>query len=102
MKLITTLILAGLIALAFTNPNEAEFRSHMQSKHGIAGTLGLKVASIFSGGTNTGVQRDNYIVCSRYYVGGDGILPRTNLAWGIAGKFFDIEEKGGSTPTVRF
>jgi hypothetical protein len=25
-------------------------------------------------------------------VGGDGILPRSDMAWGIAGKFFDIEE----------
>lgn len=101
MKLISLLVIAA-VALAFTNPNEAEFRSYMQSKHGIAGTLGLKVASIFSAGTNTGVHRDNYIVCSRYYVGGDGILPRTDLAWGVAGKFFDIEEKGEAAPAVRF
>lgn len=96
------LVIAALIGLAFTNPNENEFRTHMQQKHGIAGTLGLKVASIFSAGASNGVSRDNYIVCSRYYVGGDGILPRTDLAWGIAGKFFDIEEKGAPAPAARF
>lgn len=102
MRFMSILVIAALIALAFTNPNEAEFRSYMQQKHGIAGTLSLKVASIFSAGTSTGVHRDNYIVCSRYYVGGDGILPRTDLAWGVAGKFFDIEEKGDAAPVVRF
>jgi hypothetical protein len=64
----------------------------MQQKHGIAGTLSLKVASIFSAGTSSGLHRENYYLFSRYYVGGDGILPRSDMAWGIAGKFFDIEE----------
>lgn len=92
MRVIAILFIAVLLALAFTNPNEADFRNHMQRKHGIAGALSLKVASIFSAGTSTGVYRDNYIICSRYYIGGDGILPRMDLAWGVAGKFFDIEE----------
>lgn len=93
MRLIAFLLVALLVILALTNPNEAEFRNYMQQKHGIAGTLSLKVASIFSAGTSTGVHRDNYYIFSRYYIGGDGILPRTDLAWGVAGKFFDIEEK---------
>lgn len=93
MRLIAFLLIALLVILALTNPNEAEFRNYMQQKHGIAGTLSLKVASIFSAGTSTGVHRDNYYIFSRYYIGGDGILPRADLAWGVAGKFFDIEEK---------
>ncbi|OYW76823.1 MAG: hypothetical protein B7Z37_07115 [Verrucomicrobia bacterium 12-59-8] len=93
MKLILFLLISLSVVLAFTNPNEAEFRSHMQQKYGIAGSLSLKVASIFSAGTSTGVSRDNYILFSRYYIGGDGILPRTDLAWGVAGKFYDIDEK---------
>ncbi len=93
MRLIIFLLIALLVILALTNPNEAEFRSHMQQKHGIAGTLSLKVASIFSAGTGTGVHRDNYFLFSRYYIGGDGILPRSDLAWGIGGKFYEIEEK---------
>ncbi len=92
MRLIIFLLISLLVVLALTNPNEAEFRSYMQQKYGIAGSLSLKVASIFSAGTSTGVARDNYVVFSRYYIGGDGILPRTDLAWGVAGKFFDIKE----------
>jgi hypothetical protein len=92
MRLILFLIIALLVVLALTNPNEAEFRGHMQQKYGIAGTLSLKVASIFSAGTSSGLHRENYYLFSRYYVGGDGILPRSDMAWGIAGKFFDIEE----------
>lgn len=92
MRLIIFLLISLLVILALTNPNEAEFRSYMQQKYGIAGSLSLKVASIFSAGTSTGVSRDNYFLCSRYYIGGDGILPRSDLAWGVAGKFFDIAE----------
>ena len=92
MRLIIILIISLFVVLAFTNPNEAEFRNHMQQKYGIAGSLSLKVASIFSAGTSTGVSRDNYLIFSRYYIGGDGILPRTDLAWAVAGRFFDIEE----------
>ncbi len=107
MRLIIFLLIALLVVLALTNPNEAEFRSHMQQKHGIAGSLSLKVAAIFSAGTSTGVGRDNYFIFSRYYIGGDGILPRTDLAWGVAGKFFDIEEedemkKDGRENSTRF
>lgn len=94
MRLIPFLLVSLLVVLALTNPNENEFRSYMQQKHGIAGSLSLKVAAIFSAGTSTGVSRDNYLICSRYYIGGDGILPRTDLAWGVAGKFFDITEGG--------
>jgi hypothetical protein len=92
MRLIIFLLVALLVVLALTNPNEAEFRTHMQQKYGIAGSVGLKVAAIFSAGTSTGVSRDNYIFFSRYYIGGDGILPRTDLAWGVGGTFFDLEE----------
>jgi hypothetical protein len=99
MRLIIFLLISLLVILALTNPNEAEFRSYMQQKHGIAGALSLKVAAIFSAGTGTGVHRDNFFLFSRYYVGGDGILPRTDLAWGIGGRFFDEDENedaGGS------
>lgn len=95
MRLIVFLLISLLVVLAFTNPNEADFRSHMQQRHGIAGSLSLKVAAIFSAGTGSGVHRENYFVFSRYYIGGDGILPRTDLAWGVGGKFFDIDEESG-------
>ncbi|MFN0077841.1 MAG: hypothetical protein ACKVY0_15400 [Prosthecobacter sp.] len=107
MKLSVFLLIALLLALVFTNPNEAEFRVHMQQKYGIAGSLSLKVASIFSAGTSSGVYRENYFLFSRFYIGGDGILPRADLAWGVAGKFFDIDEdeaakKGGRENSTRF
>jgi hypothetical protein len=92
MRLIFFLFVSLLVILVLTNPNENEFRTHMQQKYGIAGSLSLKVASIFSAGTSSGISRDNYVIFSRYYIGGDGILPRTDLAWGMGGKFFDVEE----------
>ena len=95
MRLIYFLLISLFVVLALTNPNETEFRAYMQQKYGIAGSLSLKVASIFSAGTSTGVTRENYILFSRYYIGGDGILPRTELARGVAGKFFDVEESSG-------
>ena len=95
MRLIFFLLISLFVVLALTNPNEKEFRSYMQQKYGIAGSLSLKVASIFSAGTSTGVSRENYFLFSRYYIGGDGILPRTELARGVAGKFFDVEESSG-------
>ncbi|MFO1483050.1 MAG: hypothetical protein U1F71_06755 [Verrucomicrobiaceae bacterium] len=101
MRLIVFLIIALLVILALTNPNETEFRTHMQEKYGIAGSLSLKVASIFSAGTSSGLHRENFILCSRYYIGGDGILPRTDLAWGVAGHFLDIEDKGDNEPMRR-
>lgn len=102
MKLLILLLIIVGAALAFTNPTENDFRAYMQQKHGIAGTLSLKVASIFSAGASTGVHRENYGVCSRFYMGGDGILPRTDLAWGVAGKFIDIEKMDERGPDARF
>lgn len=92
MRLIAFCFAGLLVILALTNPNEAEFRAYMQEKHGIAGTVGLKMAAIFSAGTSTGIHRDNYFLLSRYYIGGDGILPRTDLAWGVGGRFYEIGE----------
>ena len=43
------LLSALVVVLALTNPNEAEFRSHLQQKHGIAGTLSLPRADMAGG-----------------------------------------------------
>ncbi len=102
MRLLFILLIIIAVALGFTNPTENDFRAYMQQKHGIAGTLSLKVASIFSAGTSTGVHRENYGVCSRFYVGGDGILPRTDLAWGVAGKFIEIEDLKERSSDARY
>lgn len=92
MKLILIVLLIGAGALAFTNPNEADFREHVRQKEGLPGTLGLVVADLVSGGKKGGIQRDNYIIASKFYIGGDGVLPREDVSWGIAGKFIEIKK----------
>lgn len=91
MKKLLFLLAAIAVVLALTNPNEAAFREHIRKKEGIAGTLGLAVADIVSGGKKGGIQRDNFLVASRFYIGGDGLLPREDLAWGLAGFFIETK-----------
>ena len=86
---IVLLVIAGM--LAFTNPDETQYRAHIQEREGIVGVLGMGLADLLSKHSSKGIHRDNYVVCSKFYAGGDGILPRQDLAWGIAGKFVDIE-----------
>ena len=93
-----TFVVALAVALAFlaiTNPTESQFRAYVQEQEGVTGWLGLKVADLLSSGPRAGIHRDNFFFASRFYLGGDGVMPRRNLAWGIAGKFIDIEEKAG-------
>lgn len=90
MKKLLFLLAAVVVVLALTNPGEADFREHVRRKEGIAGTLGMAVADLFAGGKKGGIQRDNFLVASRFYLGGDGILPRENLAWGVAGFFIEV------------
>lgn len=87
----TLLIVLAVVAamLAFTNPDETTFRAHVQEKQGIFGTLGLGLADLLSKDAKRGIHRDNYVLFSKFYMGGDGILPRQELGWGIAGKCFD-------------
>jgi len=93
---ISTLLIAILggafLLLALTNPSTAGFREHIREKQGLAGTLGMAMADLVSGSGKGGVQRDNYVIASRFYTGGDGILPRKDLAWGVAGMFVDAKE----------
>lgn len=91
MKKLLLLLAAVAVVLALTNPGEADFREHVRQKEGIAGTLGMAVADLFAAGKKGGIRRDNYLVASRFYVGGDGILPREDVAWGIAGFFIEIK-----------
>lgn len=93
MKFPILLLIIAAVALAVTNPNEAAFREHVRQKEGIAGTLGLAVADLVSGGKKGGIQRDNFIIASKFYVGGDGVLPREDVAWGVAGQFIEIKAK---------
>ena len=91
MKKLLFLLAAIAVVLAITNPSEADFREHVRKKEGIAGTVGMAVADLLSGGKKGGIQRDNYLVASRFYLGGDGILPREDIAWGIAGFFIETK-----------
>ena len=91
MKKLLFLLAAVAVVLAFTNPDEADFREHVRQKEGIAGTLGMAVADLLTPGKKGGIQRDNYLVASRFYIGGDGILPREDVAWGIAGFFIETK-----------
>ena len=83
--------LVVIALLAFTNPNEAQYRAHIREREGIAGGVGLLIADVLGNGRGQGIHRENYFLWSRFYVGGDGILPRQDLAWGIAGKFIESE-----------
>ena len=83
---------AGIVAvLALTNPDEADFREHVRQEDGIAGSLGLALTDLLSGGKG-GIRRENYLVASRFYLGGDGVIPRRDLAWGVAGFFIDCHK----------
>ncbi len=82
-----------LALLAFTNPSVEQFRGHLKERGGIAATLGLLAADVLTNGESKGkgIHRDNYLVYSRFYLGGDGILPRQDIAWGAVGRFWEIE-----------
>ena len=91
MKKLLFLLAAIAVVLALTNPSEADFREHVRKKEGVAGTVGMVVADLLTGGKKGGINRDNYLVASRFYLGGDGILPREDIAWGIAGFFIETK-----------
>ncbi len=92
MKKIIFLLAAIALALVLTNPNEADYREHIRQKEGLAGTVGMAVADLISGGKKGGIQRENFIIASRFYLGGDGVLPRENLAWGIGKQFIETKD----------
>lgn len=91
-RLIFFLLVIG-IGLGLTNPNEADFRDYVRQQAGIAGQVGLAVTDLLSGSNKGGIKRENFLIASRFYIGGDGILPKQDLAWGIAGKFIEIKNE---------
>lgn len=72
MKKLLFLLIAVAVALAVLNPSAA-----------------MAVMDLLSLDKKGGIRRENFIVASRFYLGGDGLLPREDLAWGIAGFFID-------------
>lgn len=78
--------------LLFTNPSVEQYRGYIKERQGLAGSLGLLAVDVLSTSETKGkgIHRDNFWLCSKFYIGGDGILPRQDLAWGALGRFWDI------------
>lgn len=95
LKLLLAVTAVVLVMLAATNPTVEQYRGHIKEREGLAGTLGLLAADLLSVGdgkkSNRGIHRESYVFFSRFYLGGDGLLPRQDLAWGALGRFWDIE-----------
>lgn len=87
MKKLLILLAVIVVALALTNPSEADFREQVRKQDGVAGSAAMAVIDIISPTAKGGIRRDNYLIASRFYIGGDGLLPREDLAWGVAGFF---------------
>jgi len=78
-KLVIILILlaGGLVALAVSNPDESDFREWYIEEHGFGGAL-----------VSLAVQRENRVFFSTYSIGGQALIKKRTLAYGIAGTFF--------------
>ena len=78
-KLVIILILlaGGLVALAVSNPDESDFREWYVEEHGFGGAL-----------VSLAVQRENRVFFSTYSIGGQALIKKRTLAYGIAGTFF--------------
>ena len=77
-KLVIILILlaGGLVALAVSNPDESDFREWYVEEHGFGGAL-----------VSLAVQRENRVFFSTYSIGGQALIKKRTLAYGIAGVF---------------
>ena len=106
MKIPLLLLAAIAVVLAITNPSEADFREHVRQKEGVAGTVGMAVADLLTGGKKGGINRDNYLVASRFYLGGDGIpffvecLPAQVINKTKAATGFSQAQVGRHSPTT--
>ena len=75
--LIILILLAGvLVVLAVSNPDESDFREWYVEEHGFGGAL-----------VSIAVNRENRIFYSTYSIGGNGLIKKRTLAYGIAGAF---------------
>ena len=89
MKKLLLILIALAVVLAVRNPSEADYREHVREKQGVAGSAAMAVMDCLSLDKRGGMRRENFFVASRFYLGGEGLLPREDLAWGIAGFFID-------------
>ena len=86
------IIILGMAAI--TNPTVEQYRGYVRERQGLAGTLGLLAADVLTAGEQRGgggIHRENYWVFSKFYIGGDGLLPRHEVAWGALGRFWEID-----------
>jgi len=97
LKIMLGALVVVLAMFALTNPTVEQFRGHVREREGLAGTLGLLAADLLTlpaeSGKKGGVQRESFVLFSRFYIGGDGLLPRQDVAWGAVGRFWAIEPK---------
>lgn len=93
MKLFLFILIAAAGALFFTNPDEAKFREHVKQKAGLVGTAGMAALDAVTGGKDGAIKRDNFFVASKFYMGGDGVIPRVELGWGVAGMIIEADKK---------
>jgi len=77
-KLVIILILLGaaLASLAFSNPDESDFREWYIEEYGFGGAV-----------VSLAVQRENNVFFSTYSIGGHALIKKRTLAYGIAGTF---------------
>ncbi|MBL9115991.1 MAG: hypothetical protein JNJ83_13370 [Verrucomicrobiaceae bacterium] len=82
-----------LVLLFVTNPSVDQYRGYIKERQGLAGSLGLLAVDVLStsDAKGKGIHRDNYWLFSKFYLGGDGLLPRQDLAWGAVGRFWEIK-----------
>lgn len=100
LKIALTALVVVLTMLALTNPTVEQYRGYVREREGLAGTLGLLAADLLTlpaeSGKTGGIQRESFVFVSRFYLGGDGLLPRQDLAWGAVGRFWDIERNASA------
>lgn len=77
-KLVIILILLSgvLVFLAVSNPDESDFREWYVEEHGFGGAV-----------VSLAVQRENSVFFSTYSIGGQALIKKRTLAYGIAGIF---------------
>ena len=81
-KLLAVLAIAApLVFLAASNPDSEDFREWYVEEHGIGAAL-ISIA----------VNREDNVFFSTYSIGGQGLIAKRTLAYGIAGTFFKTED----------
>ena len=81
------------VFLGFANPDREPVTRACAETGGPWRLAGAETAGLLSSGPRAGIRRGNSLFAGRFHPGGDGVLPRKDLTWGIAGRFIDIKER---------